>query len=102
MSSRTPGPGRRWAISVDGGDNPIWSPDGRQLFYRHDDRMMAVQVRTGEEFDAGEPVELFEGRYALGQGRPNYDVSPDGQRFVMISHGAGRAARSPARRAQLV
>ena len=79
-----PGPGRRWAISVDGGDNPIWSPDGRQLFYRHDDRMMAVQVRTGEEFDAGEPVELFEGRYALGQGRPNYDVSPDGQRFVMI------------------
>jgi Tol biopolymer transport system component len=83
-----PEPHRKWRISTDGGAQPRWSPDGRELFYRNGDKMMAVSVSTGPEFAPGRPELLFEGRYSLGIGAQapvtNYDVSPDGQRFVMV------------------
>jgi hypothetical protein len=74
-----PGPGARLQVSTDGGRAPLWSADGRQLFYRYADQMMAVPVAAGPSFSAGKPRLLFEGRYAGG-----YDVSPDGRRFLMI------------------
>ncbi len=81
-----PGPGKRRQISNGGGTEPQWSRDGKELFYRNGYRMLAVDVDTGADFTASEPRLLFEERYDLvaGIGR-NYDVSPDGQRFLMVS-----------------
>jgi Tol biopolymer transport system component/predicted Ser/Thr protein kinase len=78
-----PGPGERTVVSTDGGREPVWSRDGRELFYRNGDRMMAVSVGTGDTFTAGKPALLFSGRYAFDL-LHDYDVSPDGQRFLMI------------------
>jgi len=83
-----PGPGGKWQISTDGAGGAVWNPNGRELFFRSGDRMMAVDVTTQPTFAAGKPRLLFEARqYApnpLGGQRPNYDVLPDGQRFLMI------------------
>ena len=71
---------------VGGGAEPVWAPDGRELFYRNGDKMMAVVIETAPELSVGTPRLLFEGRF-LGIGRlqrRNYDVSADGQRFLMI------------------
>jgi dipeptidyl aminopeptidase/acylaminoacyl peptidase/predicted Ser/Thr protein kinase len=80
-----PGPGGKWQISTEGGTEPAWNPKGRELFYRSGDKMMAVEVTTQGTFSAGKPKMLFEGPY---QPTPltatNYDVSPDGQRFLML------------------
>ena len=61
----------------------MWSTDGRELFYRHDDQMMAVPVSLKGEFSAGRPQRLFEIRFNAGDNGPNYDVSRDGKWFVM-------------------
>jgi Tol biopolymer transport system component len=83
-----PGPGGKWQISTDEGREPVWAPDGRELFYRrHNGReVMAVSIKTEPEFTAGPPRVLFEGRYEEGELHviQNYDLAPDGQRFVMI------------------
>lgn len=79
-----PGPGPPIQVSTDGGREPVWSSDGTELFYRHGDAMMAVPVEIDRTFAAGQPVELFEGRYAAEyRGAPHYDVGPDG-RFLMV------------------
>jgi Tol biopolymer transport system component len=82
-----PGPGGKWQISTDGGSEPAWNPNGRELFYRTGDSMMAVPVTTQPSFSAGRPAELFKGTY-LASTFPltgtTYDVTRDGQRFVMI------------------
>jgi hypothetical protein len=63
----------------------VWNPNGRELFYRNGDKMMAVDVTTQPSFSAGKPRMLFEGRYVPTPGTiPNYDVSFDGQRFLMV------------------
>jgi Tol biopolymer transport system component len=80
-----PGPGGRWQISTEGGREPVWNPNGRELFYRNGNKMMAVEIATQHGFSAGKPRMLFEGQYALGPATTsNYDVSPDGQRFLMV------------------
>ena len=80
-----PGPVGKSQISTGGGTEPRWSPKGDELFYRNGDRMMAVSVTTQPAFSAGAPRVLFEGRFArLGWAQANYDVSPDGRRFLMI------------------
>lgn len=76
-----------WQISTDGGAEPLWSGDGRELFYRNGDKMMVVAISTEPEFTAGLPAQLFEGRYGIdpfGFDAHNYDVSPDGQTFLMV------------------
>jgi len=80
-----PGPGGKWQISTEGGNEPAWNPNGRELFYRSGDKMMAVEIATQPSFAAGKPRMLFEGQYQLTPGAfPNYDVSPDGQSFLML------------------
>jgi serine/threonine protein kinase len=81
------GPDRRWQVSSDGGEEPAWAQNGRELFYRNGDKMMVVTVSTNPDFSPAAPVLLFEGRYdvdPLGNDTRNYDVTPDGQRFLMI------------------
>ena len=80
-----PGPGGKWQISTEGGTEPAWNPNGRELLYRSGDKMMAVEIATQPSFSAGKPRALFGGRYEPTPATaPNYDVSPDGQRFLMI------------------
>jgi len=81
-----PGPGGRWQVSSDGGNEPLWSANGRELFYRSGDQMMAVDISAEGEFLAGKPRQLFEGSYVRADVyvRAIYDVSPDGQRFLML------------------
>ncbi len=80
-----PGPGGKWQISTDGGVEPVWNRDGRELFYRNGGKMMAVDIATQPGFAAGKPRMLFEGRYQLSPVQTeDYDVSPDGQRFLML------------------
>ncbi len=79
-----PGPGGRWPISIEGGAEPMWSRDGRELFYREGNKMMAVAVRTAPTFMAEKPRLLFEGPYVTNSNAANYDISLDGQRFLMI------------------
>ena len=84
---RYPGPGGRDVVSSGGGTEPAWSPNGRELFYRNNDQLLAVTIRTEPRIAADTPRVLFTGPYVatpVGAGPRNYDVSPDGQSFVMV------------------
>ncbi len=79
-----PQPGPQFQISNEGGAEPRWSRDGRELFYRNGQKMMEVRITTQPAFNASRPRLLFEG-YENAKGRDaNYDVSPDGKEFLMI------------------
>ncbi len=82
-----PESGGKLQISVGGGAEAVWRRDGRELLYRNGDKMMAVAIEREPKFSAGLPRLLFEGRF-VGTGpvhaQRNYDISPDGQRFLMI------------------
>jgi serine/threonine-protein kinase len=80
-----PGPGGRWQISLDGGVEPRWSATGRELFYRNGEQMMSAAVRTQPGFEVGTRTQLFTGTYNLSSGgATNYDVTRDGQTFLML------------------
>jgi Tol biopolymer transport system component len=86
----------KWQISVGvgGGEAPLWSPDGRELFYRNGDSVMAVAVETGQTFKCGKPEPLFRGTYTssyLQDLRP-WDISPDGKRFLMMKEAGSPAS----------
>jgi serine/threonine-protein kinase len=82
----------RWQVSTTGGMRPVWSRSGRELFYvtgrdQEQRQMMVVPIQTGTAFSYGNPKELFAGPYfAPNSGilSRTYDVSADGQRFLMI------------------
>ena len=88
----------RWQISTVGGARPLWAPDGRELFYLTNDGLMGVavdvdvDVEAGSGFRHGTPELIFSGQYAgtstalVSQNR-TYDISPDGQRFLMLKTG---------------
>jgi hypothetical protein len=75
----------KWQVSTEGGKEPVWARNGGELFYRNDDKMMAVSVETEPTFSAAKPRVLFADPYVKhGWFVPNYDVSPDGQSFLML------------------
>ena len=80
-----PGASGKWQVSTEGGAEPLWSANGRELFYRTGDKMMAVDIVPGPAFTAGNPRLLFRGEYSSGSasGRTTYDVTADGQRFIL-------------------
>ncbi|MDP2577143.1 MAG: hypothetical protein Q8W48_05485, partial [Candidatus Palauibacterales bacterium] len=79
-----PEPGGRWQVSADGGTEPLWAPSGRELFYRDDDKFVAVAIETEPVFRTGAREVLFEGAFVANSSHANYDISPDGERFVLI------------------
>jgi serine/threonine protein kinase/Tol biopolymer transport system component len=80
-----PGPGGKWQVSVSGGTEPVWSRDGKELFYLSGRKMMSVPVSAGTTFSAEIPHVLFEGSFVpTRRGEAAYDVSPDGRRFLMV------------------
>ena len=83
-----PGPGEEYQISMDGGSEPVWDRGGRELFFRNANQVMAVDVRTQPSFSAGRPRPLFTGPFSRGPDSIDYDISPDGESFVMVNAGA--------------
>lgn len=79
-----PGPGSRVQVSVDGGSNPVWSRDGRKLYYANNQQMIAATVTTSPTFAVIERRTLFGSDFNDLPGHANYDVSPDGKHFVMV------------------
>lgn len=79
------GSGGRWQISTEGGEEPHWSPDGRELYYRNNDLFMSAAVETRGAFQSAKPKSLFKGIYNLrSNSGVTYDVDPKGGRFLMI------------------
>lgn len=62
-----PGPGSRWTISAEGGTEPVWSRDGKELFYIHDDELVAVEIDADSGFSVGTSHKLFR--------RPHFSVA---------------------------
>ena len=86
----------KWQVSPDGGREPFWRADGRELYYRAPDaRMMAVAIDKGETFTAGTPQPLFRARFSPVNARGLYRPTPDGQRFLILAP-LGRDAIQPA------
>jgi serine/threonine-protein kinase len=83
--------GPRVQVSTAGGIEPVWAPNGKELFFRSGRDLLAVPIETTPQFAIGRPQALFSGDYAFGalaatvSGLANYDVAPDGQRFVMMT-----------------
>ena len=81
--NRFPEGGRKIQVSLSGGTRPLWSRDGREIFFRNGPSMMAVDVTKGDPLSVGRPRELFRGAYQTTNNKWGYDVAEDG-RFIMI------------------
>jgi Tol biopolymer transport system component len=88
-----PGVGPKIQVSNAGGIDPVWRRLGGELYYREENKMMAVSVTMAPDFRASAPRQLWEGTYSSGTGSScgmpgvssaSYDVTPDGQRFLMV------------------
>ena len=72
-------------VSSGGGKGPVWSRDGRELFYLSDRDMMVVKITTEPRLSIGTPEKLFTNSYVGADNlHTHYDISPDGNRFLMI------------------
>ena len=91
----------QWLVSTDGGTRPRWSPTGRDLFYLHEGRLFVAPVTTGATFTPGNPEMLFEGAFDGVAGR-TYDVSPDGERFLIIKQADATSEMATAPRVIIV
>jgi hypothetical protein len=77
---------RKWRISTDGGMEPQWRADGKELFYVNGSTLMSVEVKAeGREFEAGLPKVLFDTVLTSNITRNRYAVSRDGERFLMVT-----------------
>jgi serine/threonine-protein kinase len=96
-----PGPGSEITISVGGGGEPVWGPSGRELFYRHDGKLLVVKVEpTATSLTVSAPIRVFDDPFLVDQGgsaggMANYDISPDGKRFVMVEEPKARTGSGP-------
>jgi serine/threonine-protein kinase len=72
-----------WAISTNGGEEPIWSRDGKSLYYRNGDTWLEVPISFDPNFSMGTPRVVLEGPYINVPGR-SYDLSADGSKFLVI------------------
>ena len=87
-----PGPGPKWLVSTDGGSDPVWGRNGRELFYRRGRQVMVVSVALKGEFSSGRPQRLFDLPFDTRDDQANYDASPDGTWF--LTSASDRAAPS--------
>jgi serine/threonine-protein kinase len=95
-----PGPGGKLQVSTEGGNDPVWNRNGKELFYLNGDKMMSVSLSLEPALTAASPKLLFEVRHVSNSGDfQGYDVSPDGSRFLMIK---GSAQEEPPNQIQIV
>jgi Tol biopolymer transport system component/predicted Ser/Thr protein kinase len=87
--------GSKRQVSVNGGTQPRWRADGKELYYVEGERLMAVPVSLGPALTVGSPKELFSSPGLVWQGDNylTYDVTPDGQRFVLAERVEGESRR---------
>jgi Tol biopolymer transport system component len=91
----------RWQVSTAGGSRPLWARNGEELFFiAPDGALMRVGVQRNASWSATTPTKLFDGKYFTGAGTGGfpgrtYDVSHDGQRFLMIKAGTQAGAAPP-------
>jgi eukaryotic-like serine/threonine-protein kinase len=79
-------PGEKWRISTDGGFNPRWRHDGRELFFLSaDNQLMSVEIKPGAAFASGTPAALFKTDPLTS----DYDTAADGQRFAFVVSAPG-------------
>jgi WD40-like Beta Propeller Repeat len=80
----------RWQVSSGGGSRPLWSANGKELFYiAESGALMAVPVESGAAFAMGKPAALFAvGGYATGTTSRNYDIALDGRKFLFVKRHA--------------
>jgi Tol biopolymer transport system component len=80
-----PGPGPRAPISTSGGKSPLWSRDGKELFFVTPGEFLVVDITTTPTFSASAPRVLFEGRFRDSvNGNTPFSISADGQRFLRV------------------
>ena len=94
-----------WQVSAAGGTRPLWARNGKELFYVDvkDSVLMSVQVQTGGPvFSSGAPAKVFDSKVFTASNGRTYDVSSDGQRFVLIKDNAGAGGTSAAPSAGMV
>ena len=78
-----PTTGESVQVSTEGGEAPVWSQSSNELFYRNGRKWMAASFTTSPTLSFEVPRVLFEGHYLNIEG-VEYDVSPDGQRFLLL------------------
>jgi serine/threonine protein kinase/Tol biopolymer transport system component len=82
-ATRVGHPGERHKISAAGGEEPVWTPDGKTVIYRDRQEWWAVDVSTTGAFRAGRPRVLFRGPFLQVPGA-SHDISPDGRRQLAL------------------
>lgn len=91
-AQRFPGPGGRVQVSDAGGGQPVWSADGRRIFYQTEGAIAAAEVTvdaSGERLSVGRRTQLLQGEFFGGaRHSATYDVHPEGDRFV-VTRAAG-------------
>jgi Tol biopolymer transport system component len=88
-----PATGAKYQITTDGGVAPLWSPDGKQMFYWWGGRIFAIDVRTEPNFSFGKPSPLpVSSVLEEAPGLQNFDITPDGKQFLIIPRGASPVA----------
>ena len=94
----------KWQVSTDGGMNPLWSPDGKELFYlTEENAVMAVEVETQPTLILGTPEELFRGLFVSGYGAGHaWDIHPDGDRFLMLKQAGAPLLTEAAPRPKII
>ena len=81
-----PPTGEKYQVSKNGGTQPMWRGDGKELFFlAPDSTMMATTIDTAHQFQAGVPQALFASHAAVMQGRRNYSMTKDGKRFLVAA-----------------
>ena len=84
VQAMPPGAGQ-WKVSINGGQNPRWKSDGKELFFVSPDaEMMAVDMTLDSGFHVGVPHRLFQLKSADPTDLRNYDIRPDGQQFLIL------------------
>ena len=87
-----PGPGGKKQVSTNGGVDPVWRRDGKELFFLFEGKLMAAEVKSnGSSMDIGNAQLLFDAHSGYGT-FAHYDVSPDGKRFIVATLGEGGSA----------
>jgi Tol biopolymer transport system component len=88
--------GGRWQISAEGGEQPRWRRDGKEIFYLDQQRrLMSVEVRSAPGFEARPPRMLFQTQAVRLAGDYTYAVTPDGQRFLINTLGGAEISSTP-------
>lgn len=79
-----PATGAKFQITRDGGEHPVWSLDGREIYFNRDDRLFSVAVKVESTITAATPMQLPISGFIQDVGRRQFDITPDGKQFLML------------------